>query len=187
MRDVASYVSTFEVCLDNPLLTALLHTENDALRLGRALETLYACDEIVVVDHGSQDATVRVARDYGARVVSQHPGASPGDYLSLAKAASASAGSGAAGWVLCLDPRESVTEKLAASLFEWKSESVRGDAAASAFSFFLREEAAEGWVEVPFAQTRLVPHTWKLWKGNFPAQEPAAIALEGELLRFVFP
>jgi glycosyltransferase involved in cell wall biosynthesis len=172
--------------VDNPLLTALLHTHNDALRLGRALETLYACDDIVVVDHESRDATVRVARDYGARVVSQHPGASPGDYLSLTKAASASAGSRSAGWVLCLDPRESVTEKLAASLFEWKSESVRGDAA-SAFSFFLREETAEGWVEVPFAQTRLVPQTWKRWKGNFPVQEPAAIALEGELLRFVFP
>lgn len=163
-------------------ITAVLHTKNDALRLGRALETLYACDEIVVVDHGSRDGTVRVAREYGARVVRERPGASPGDYL-LAKAASAGSG-----WILCLDPRESVTEKLAASLFEWKSEAGRGNpAAASAGSFFLREETAEGWVEVPFAQTRLVPHTWKLWNGNFPAQEPSAIALEGELLRFVFP
>jgi glycosyltransferase involved in cell wall biosynthesis len=161
-------------------ITAVLHTENDALRLGRALETLYACDEIVVVDHGSRDGTVRVAREYGARVVSERSGASPGDYLLFAKAES--------GWILCLDPRESVTEKLAASLFEWKSEAGRSNpAAASAFSFFLREETAEGWVEVPFAQTRLVPHTWNLWKGNFPAQEPSAIALEGELLRFVFP
>ena len=50
-------------------ITALLHTKNDALRLGRALETLYACDDILIVDHGSRDATVRVAREYGARVV----------------------------------------------------------------------------------------------------------------------
>jgi glycosyltransferase involved in cell wall biosynthesis len=169
-------------------ITAVLHTENDALRLGRALETLYACDEIVVVDHGSQDGTVRVAREYGARVVTERTGASPGDYLLLAKAEFTRAGSASAGWILCLDPRESVTEKLAASLFEWKSEAGRSNpAAASAFSFFLREETAEGWVEVPFAQTRLVPPTWNLWKGNFPAQEPSAIALEGELLRFVFP
>ncbi|HSY93205.1 MAG TPA: hypothetical protein VK812_17715 [Candidatus Binatus sp.] len=166
-------------------ITAVLHTENDALRLGRALETLYACDEIVVVDHGSRDGTVRVARDYGARVVSERSGASPGDYLLFAQAGFTKSESG---WILCLHPRESVTEKLAASLFEWKSEAGRGKpAAASAFSFFLREETAEGWVEVPFAQTRLVPPTWNLWKGNFPAQEPSAIALEGELLRFVFP
>jgi glycosyltransferase involved in cell wall biosynthesis len=62
-------------------ITALLHTHNDALRLGRALETLYACDEILLVDHGSRDDTVRIARQYGAKVVEARPGASPEDYL----------------------------------------------------------------------------------------------------------
>src|SRR5579859_1643082 len=152
-------------------ITALLFTQNDALRLGRALETLYACDEILIVDHGSRDATVRVAREYGAKVVDARPGPSPGDYVRSCVAASASSE-----WILCLDPRESVTEKLAASLFEWKSESIRGEASvAPAFSVFLREETAEGWVEVPAAQTRLVPLLWNSWKGTLPVQEPAAI------------
>jgi len=164
-------------------ITALLFTQNDALRLGRALETLYACDDIVVVDHGSRDATVRVAREYGARVVDARPGPSPADYVRSHNSDSAEPT-----WILCLDPREALTEKLAASLFEWKSELVRGAAgAAPAFSVFLREETAEGWVEVPAAQTRLVPLMWNSWKGTLPVQEPAAIALEGELLRFVFP
>ena len=70
------------------LITALLHTENDGLRLGRALETVYACDGIVVVDHGSRDSTVRVAREYVARVVDARPKASPEEYLLLAKAGS---------------------------------------------------------------------------------------------------
>jgi glycosyltransferase involved in cell wall biosynthesis len=170
-------------------ITALLHTENDALRLGRALETLYACDEIVVVDHGSRDGTVRIAREYGALVMSGSPGASPADYFrSGGSTAGTLMSADSEDWLLCLDPRESLTEKLAASLFEWKSEASRALASpSSAFSFFLREETAEGWVEVPFPQTRLVPHSWKSWKGNFPVQEPSAIALEGELLRFVFP
>jgi hypothetical protein len=168
-------------------ITALLHTENDALRLGRALETLYACDHILVVDHGSRDATVRVAREYGARVVSAASGAAPADYLLSARP-SENPGFASPGWILCLDPHESLTEKLAASLFEWKSEAFHAQApAAPAFSVFLREETAEGWVEVPAAQTRLVPQTWKLWKGTFPVDEPSALALEGELLRFVFP
>ena len=160
-------------------ITALLHPENDALRLGRALETLYACDDILVVDHGSRDGTLRLAREYGARVVSATPGASPVEYLrSAAKP----------GWILCLDPRESLTEKLAASLFEWKSESSHALAgAAPAFSVFLREETAEGWVEVPAAQTRLVLQTWNLWKGTLPIHQPSALVLEGELLRFAFP
>ncbi len=170
-------------------LTALLHTENDALRLGRALETLYACDQIVVVDHGSSDSTTRIAREYGATVLSANPGASPPDYLrARGPRAATSISANSSDWILCLDPRESMTEKLAASLFEWKSEPGHNQASANpAFSFFLREETPQGWVDVPFPQTRLVPHTWKSWKGNFPAQEPSAITLEGELLRFVFP
>jgi len=164
-------------------ITALLFTQNDALRLGRALETLYACDDILVVDHGSRDATVRVAREYGAKVVDARPGPSPADYVR-----SCSPESAKARWILCVDPHESLTEKLAASLFEWKSELVRGQApAAPAFSVFLREETAQGWVEVPAAQTRLVPLAWNSWKGTLPAHEPAAITLEGEVLRFVFP
>ncbi len=159
-------------------ITALLHTENDALRLGRALETLYACDDILVIDHGSRDATVELARQYGARIVSAQPGAAPPDYLRPTSAA----------WILCLDPRESLTEKLAASLFEWKSESSPAEASqAPAFSVFLREETAEGWLDMPAPETRLVPLGWKSWKGHFPAPEPAALTLEGELLRFAFP
>ena len=169
-------------------ITALLHTENDALRLGRALETLYACDDILVVDHGSRDATVRIARDYGARVVAASQGASAEDYLRAPAHSGRSRPSRGAEWILCLDPRESLTEKLAASLFEWKSESFHIHAdEAPAFSVFLREETAQGWMQVPTAQTRLVPQSWNEWNGRFPVHDASALALEGELLRFVFP
>jgi glycosyltransferase involved in cell wall biosynthesis len=36
-----------------PQLTALIHTHNDELRLGRALESLRPCDELLIFDHGS--------------------------------------------------------------------------------------------------------------------------------------
>jgi len=152
-----------------PAITALLHTENDALRLGRTLETLYPCDHILIVDHGSRDGTVRLARDYGARVVE----ASAVPYLPAASS----------GWILCLDPHESLTESLAATLYEWKSL----PPAAAAFSVFLREETAEGWIEIPTAQTRLVPADWNQWHGRLPVTDRFALALEGELLRFAFP
>jgi cellulose synthase/poly-beta-1,6-N-acetylglucosamine synthase-like glycosyltransferase len=158
-----------------PSITAIIHTNNDALRLGRALEMLYPCDEIIVVDHDSQDKTVRVAREYGARVIAAKTGALPTHYLPASHS----------GWILCLDPRESLTEGLAASLFEWKTEAV--DARAPAFSVFLREETREGWVENPAAQTRLVPAGWKRWTELLPSNDSHAIALEGPLLRFTFP
>ncbi len=160
-------------------ITALLHTQNDALRLGRCLETLYPCDEILVVDHGSQDGTISVAREYGAHVVRAAEAGVPGHSLWSAF------GPVTAPWLLCLDPRESLTESLAASLYEWKTEPAQNDA--GGYSIFLREETADGWVAVPAAQTRLVRADWKRWHGSLPAGDDSAVALEGDLLRFVFP
>ena len=154
-----------------PRLTALLHTHNDALRLGRCLETIYPCDQILIVDHGSDDATARIAREYGAKIVAARNGSSAAEYLQ----------SSSHDWVLCLDPRESLTESLAATLFEWKM-----NEAAGAYSVHLREETDAGWVEHSTATTRLVPARWERWEGHFPACE-SAVVLEGELLRFAHP
>jgi glycosyltransferase involved in cell wall biosynthesis len=155
-----------------PGITALLHTHNDALRLGRALEMLFPCDEVLIIDHDSSDGTREVAREYGARILRASPGIS---YLQTTSG----------GWIFSLDPRESVTEALAASLFEWKSEAIPANL--RAFSVYLREETVEGWIENPIAQTRLVRADWNRWAGHFPERDESAVALEGELLHFVFP
>ena len=158
-----------------PRITALLRTHNDGLRLGRCLETLYPCDEIVIVDHGSFDGTVEVAREYGARIITNEAGNLPCEYLRLIKCE----------WVLFLDPRESLSESLAASLYEWRMEAQVANTLA--FSVFLREETAAGWIRTTAAQTRLVPANWTRWQGKFPASEPSAILLEGDILRFAMP
>lgn len=160
-----------------PALTALLHTNNDALRLARCLETLYPCDHILIVDHHSQDATVRIAREYGAQITNVSSETSVDHYAQSA----------APGWILALDPRESLTEGLAATLFELKSEWKHHPVAHPAYSVFLREETADGWIELPTAQTRMVPQTWRNWNDGLPTHTPAAIVLQGELLRFAFP
>lgn len=157
-----------------PPITALLHTENDARRLGRALESLRVCDEIVLVDHRSQDATVRIAREYGAHVVRAEPDESLDFYLKSAQCS----------WIFCLEARESVGEGLEATLLEWKSLPPVPD---QAFSIGLREETAHGWGELSLPQTRLVPRNWRHWQYRLPANDSQARVLEGELLRFVFP
>ena len=157
-----------------PAITALLHTANDARRLGRTLETLRPCAEIVVVDHASHDATQRVARQYGARLIAAESGAPPSHYLLFARH----------DWILCLEPRETLTEDLEASLFEWTPLSQNP---AVPYSIFLTEETANGWLEIPGPQTRLIPRHWSHWQSMLPATEPSAIPLQGRLLRFVFP
>ena len=45
-----------------PPITALLHTMNDALRLGRTLEMILPCAEILIVDHRSARRNVAFYR-----------------------------------------------------------------------------------------------------------------------------
>jgi glycosyltransferase involved in cell wall biosynthesis len=159
-----------------PPITALLHTENDALRLGRALEVLLPCDEILIVDHHSQDATCRIAREYGARIVPADEATAARHYLDLASH----------DWILCLQPTESISEGLQATLYEWKF-SPEGSPSAAAFSVFVREETAQGWLDHPAPETRLIPRDWNQWQERIPFSDASAIALEGELLRFSLP
>jgi hypothetical protein len=164
-----------------PPITALLHTMNDALRLGRTLETLFPCAEILIVDHHSADATRRVAREYGARIVTADDGASSNHYLDLARH----------DWIFCIEPGESITEGLQASLWEWSAMPSRagasGVAGGPAFSVRVREQTGVTWLELPSPETRLIPRSWTLWQGRFPAYERSAIALQGAVLRFKTP
>lgn len=157
-------------------ITAVVHTHNDGLRLGRCLETLYPCDGILIVDHGSHDSTLRLAHEYGGEVVSVKSGLNlaDADYLSQKDR----------DWILCLAARESLTESLAASLYQWKLEQRQTP---QSFSVRLREETANGWVEHGKPQTRLVPTNWRQWNGSFPVNDPRAQDLDGAILRFSFP
>jgi glycosyltransferase involved in cell wall biosynthesis len=159
-----------------PPITALLHTCNDALRLGRALETLRPCDELLVIDHASSDATVHLALEYGATVRKARPGDAPSAYLSLARNQ----------WVFCLLPSESISEGLEAALFEWTLYRDHEVAHVSACSVSLREETPEGWVEAA-PVTRLVPRTWPAWGDRLPSTQSSTTLLSGYLLRFRVP
>ena len=156
-----------------PAITAILHTHNDSPRLGRALETLRSCDEIVIVDHGSRDDTARIAREYGARMVGARAAGTAG---RLARNP----------WIFCLRPTESISEALEAALFEWKRYEVGDVAQVRACSVFVREQADGVWSEGP-PETRLVPREWDEWSGDLPKEMRASRLIEGDLLRFREP
>jgi hypothetical protein len=160
-----------------PPFTALLHTANAALTLGRALETLLPCSEILILDHRSTDATVRIARQYGARVVAVDNRVEARVYLEEARH----------NWIFCLDPSESISEGLQASLFEWKALPAFDAGGMRSFSVSVREQIAGDWRIQPTAETRLIPRNWNLWSGLLPAYDPLSIALEGELIRLNHP
>ena len=155
-----------------PRITALLHTTNDARRLGRALDSLRCCDELLVIDHGSSDATWKIAREHGARVEAT---ASAGDPSGVPLAAH--------DWILCLLPAEALSESLEASLLEWKEEEPGGVAA---YAFALRQETVNGWQHCG-PEVRLVDRRQVSWDGALPPQRDDALSLCGDLLRFRDP
>jgi hypothetical protein len=154
----------------------MLHTANDALRLGRALETLMPCAEILIVDHHSSDPTRRIASQYGVRLVTADERSSA-EYFKLARH----------DWIFCLTPSESITESLQATLFEWASLPGEIENGSHGFCVVVREQADRVWRELGSPETRLVPRTWKLWNEQLPAYDPKSVLLEGELLRISFP
>jgi glycosyltransferase involved in cell wall biosynthesis len=54
-------------------VSAVLIAQDEERKLGEALKSVAFCDEIVVVDGGSRDRTVEIARAAGARVVVNAP------------------------------------------------------------------------------------------------------------------
>jgi tetratricopeptide (TPR) repeat protein len=94
-----------------PVLSACLIVKNEAANLPRCLASLQGvADEVIVVDTGSQDETMAIARRFGARVF-ELPW--PDDF-SAARNHSIAQASG--GWVLILDADEELPAETRAAL-----------------------------------------------------------------------
>lgn len=93
-----------------PTLSVILITLNEAERLATTLEVIAWADEIVVVDAGSTDGTVEIARRFTDKVVvtDDWPGFGPQKNRALDLATGE--------WVLSIDADERVTPELAAEI-----------------------------------------------------------------------
>ncbi len=89
-----------------PRLSVVVITRNEAADIRAALESVHWADELVVVDSGSTDDTVRIARELADRVTA-HAWAGYGAQKNHA------AGLAAHDWILSLDADERVSPGLA--------------------------------------------------------------------------
>lgn len=90
-------------------ISACIITFNEADRIGDCLASLAFCDEIVVVDSHSSDATREIAAAGGARVIARaFDGFRSQKQFAVDQAAH--------DWVLCLDADERVSDELRASI-----------------------------------------------------------------------
>lgn len=103
-------------------LSVIIIAKNEAKHIVQCLESVAFADEFIVVDSGSTDNTVALARDFGAQVVvtDDWPGFGPQKNRALDLATG--------DWVLSIDADERVTPELAGEI-----QSVLADPKAEAY------------------------------------------------------
>jgi glycosyltransferase involved in cell wall biosynthesis len=153
-----------------PKLSALIHTHDNEHTLGRTLESLRCVDEIVIVDHGSSDKTLKIAKQYGARIIPAVAGVDRGAYVVDCKY----------DWIFCLLPTETPSEGLEASIFEWKradTDDVVG------LAMKMRAQEGEHW-STRAPEMRIADRNKINWQDLYPALSGNPPLLAGDLLRF---
>ncbi len=94
-------------------ISATIIAFNEERNIARVIESLRCCDEILVLDSGSNDRTVEIAAKHGARVVE----ASWHGYAAQKNIAAQLASHD---WILALDADESLSEALEAEIWQIK-------------------------------------------------------------------
>ncbi len=97
-----------------PRITATISTQNEALHISRAIHSLSGADEIIVVDAGSTDATPRIARELGAKVVAH-------SWRGFAAQKNFATELAQNDWILSLDADEELDALARGSVLEWKA------------------------------------------------------------------
>jgi glycosyltransferase involved in cell wall biosynthesis len=142
-----------------PGITATIITLNEEARIAEAIASLSCCDEVLVLDGGSQDRTREIAHERGARVI-EHPW---GGYSKQKNFAAEQASND---WILSIDADERLSMELADEIVEWKRGRARPLAAVAMprRAFYLGKWINHsGWR--PDRKTRLYDRRYCRWEG----------------------
>lgn len=162
-------------------ISAAIITLNEERNLGRAIESLRCCDEIVVVDSGSTDRTLEIATKLGARVVES-------DWRGYAGQKNFATSACEYDWVLSLDADESLSESLEGEIWQLKKTGPRYDGYTMPrlAQYLGRWILHSGWY--PDRKVRLFDRRKARWEGDFVHESVAVNGrighLEGNLLHF---
>ncbi|MCD0279391.1 glycosyltransferase family 2 protein [Xanthomonas melonis] len=168
-----------------PRISACIIAFNEADRLRDCLTSLAFCDEIVVVDSGSTDATASIAAAHGARVLQRAFDGYRSQKAYCVEQASHD-------WVLCLDADERVGETLRAAILAARDAGFSGAAGyrfarlSDYFGRFLRHGNA-----YPDRVLRLFDRRRGGWRGKREIHEAASVdgavlTLAGDLIHYPY-
>src|SRR5450432_1702673 len=94
-----------------PKITAYVITFNEARQIRAVLESVKWADELIVVDSFSTDGTVEIAREFGARIISQK-------FCGFGKLRNFALDAAQNDWLFSIDSDERCTPEFAGELRE---------------------------------------------------------------------
>lgn len=170
---------------ERPRISACIITFNEADRIGACLDSLAFCDECVVVDSGSTDATAQIAQARGARVLRR-------DFDGYRSQKDFAVQQATYDWVLCLDADERVDTPLRAAILAAREAGFAGAAGyrfnrlSDYFGRFLRHGNA-----YPDRVLRLFDRRQGGWRGKREIHEAASVdgpvrPLAGDLIHYPY-
>ncbi len=155
-------------------LSAVLIAQNEARVIAEALASVAFCDEVVVVDSGSSDATRQIANAAGARVLTNAPW--PGFVAQRDFAVRAATYD----WVLALDADERVGPVLADEIRALRDEGFAAAGYRVARVAFYLGRWIRGTDWYPDWQVRLFDRTRAAWQGDLVHE---SVAVRGPIGR----
>lgn len=167
-------------------LSVVVITLNEEKNLRRCLDSVKTvADEIVVVDSLSTDDTIKIAEEFGAKIVLQK-------FLGHIEQKNFAAGEASYDWVLSLDADECLTPELAQNILDTKANPIK-----NAYRFPRLNNFCGKWIHhsgwYPDAKIRLFNRTKGKWTGENPHDKwildntnENAGSLQGDMLHYSF-
>ncbi|MBV8907185.1 MAG: glycosyltransferase family 2 protein [Acidobacteriia bacterium] len=155
-------------------ISATIITFNEERNIARVIESLRCCDEILVLDSGSNDRTAEIATNLGARVVE----ASWHGYAAQKNIAAELASND---WILSLDADESLSEALEAEIWHIKKSgpAFDGYTVPRLAQYLGRWILHSGWH--PDRKVRLFDRRKAKWVGSFVHESVTVTGTVGHL------
>lgn len=155
-------------------ISATIITFNEERNIARVIESLRCCDEILVLDSGSNDRTVEIATKLGARV-------EEGSWHGYAAQKNIAAELASNDWILSLDADESLSEALEAEIWQIKKSGPRFDGytVPRLAQYLGRWILHSGWY--PDRKVRLFDRRKAKWVGDFVHESVTVVGSVGHL------
>jgi glycosyltransferase involved in cell wall biosynthesis len=152
-------------------ISAAIITYNEERNIARCIESLRCCDEIVVIDSGSNDRTVELATKLGARVLDVA-------WRGYAEQKNKASECCENDWVLSLDADEALSEALEAEIWQIKKNGPEYDGYTMPrlAQYLGRWILHSGWH--PDRKVRLFDRRRAKWVGNFVHE---SVVVEGRI------